>query len=141
MSWLARTPETEAMSLTRSACATPPTPSAASIAKPIFRICLVMFLERCEGRIEEAREPAFRVRVRERALAAVGNRRIGHLVGGDAVVGLDVDRPHDALQAHEFLALVDRDPLLAADDQVAVRQPLRDRHGDVAAQGVALLAV
>ena len=54
--------------------------------------------------------------------------------------GFDVDRPDDALDAHVLLALVDRDPLLAAHQQVAVRQALRDGHGDVAFEAVALRA-
>src|SRR5688572_20301192 len=137
MSWLPRTPATDAMSLTRSAWTSPATSVRASAA---IALSVFMSLERQERQVEEPREQARRVRIRERAFAAVRDHRVRDLERGDRVVRVDVDRPHDALDAHVLLALVDRDPLLAAHQQVAVRQALRDGDRDVAFEPVALRA-
>src|SRR5690606_21513445 len=51
------------------------------------------------------------------------------------------DRTHDAREADQLLAVVQRDPLLAADEQIAVRQALGDRDRDAAVEPIALARV
>src|SRR5690606_4586036 len=131
------------MSLIRSASASVArSESAAAAARNPEKVRRFIAASEREPRgVEEARQPARTIARRERALAAVEDPRVGHLVRRDRVVGSDVDRPHDALKADQLLTLVQREPLLAADEQVAVRQPVRDGHGDVAVEAVALARV
>src|SRR5690349_11589721 len=107
MSWLPRTPATDARSFTRSAWA----PAEASVSVSAARMVSVFIAssERQERQVEEARQDARRVRAVERTLATVRDHCVGDLERRNRVVRLDVDRPHDALDAHELLALVDRD--------------------------------
>ena len=94
--------------------------------------------ERRMGRIEEAEQPAGLGGVGHRALPAVGDVGIGHAPRQHAVVRRDVARTHDALHAHELTPGVDRDPFLAAHQQVAVGEALGDGDGDGAVECIAL---
>src|SRR6185437_5451157 len=97
--------------------------------------------ERHPGTVEEAGEQSRAVGVGQRALLAVGDARIGDGRGGDGVLRRDVDGSDDALEAYELAPLVDVDEFLPLDHEVPILQATDDRHGDVADQAVALLAV
>ena len=65
------------------------------------------------------------------AAAAIRDARLGDLGGFDRVVGFDVLGPHDAGDDQLADLEIDADLLFALDDEVAVRQDLRDDAGDV----------
>ena len=83
---------------------------------------------------EEARKPAGLARLLHGALAAVGNARVGHADGGDAVVLVDIGQADDARYLHPFLSLAEIQHLFAAHQRGAVRADLRNRHGQIAPQ-------
>src|SRR3984957_5926504 len=73
--------------------------------------------------------------VADLAVAAIGDAGLRDLAGVDGVVALDILRPHDAGDDQLALLVVDADLLLAFDDEIAVRQNLRDDGCDVGLQG------
>src|SRR5690606_20423720 len=165
-----RTPATCARSLMRSACTSPATISTATIAtvartRPqaasgagahpgrtrapaTFPHHLIKSnrnmawpsVRECSG-IEEPAEPAHRVGTRQRAATPVEDLGLANAIGADPVVGSDIGRPHQPLNLHQLVALVQAHALLAGHAQVAVAQVLDHADGDVAGQLIALGAV
>src|SRR4051812_48792487 len=148
MSAFERTPWIETRSLMRSAEAgggaaeRPAKSTDGSTARMRKRViaCMAKALER-QYVEEKAREPAGLLVLGDRAAAAVFDPRIGELDRLDRVARGELDRVHDAGEADEFRALVDADLLLAAHEEIAVREHFGDRHRDRSGEVVRVVAL
>src|SRR5690606_40614896 len=105
-----------ARSLIRSACAGPVARTRAARTSRLLKMCMVVASVGEGGGVEEAPQPAHRVRARQRAAAAIGDLRVADAVGADPPPPTDTRRAHDALNLDPLLTLV-HPPLLAAADQ------------------------
>src|SRR3546814_857732 len=88
--------------------------------------------------VEEALQPALPAGAGDLALADVADIGVGNARRGDAVVGADVDRAHDARNLQPFVAAVEGDQFLALHQHRAVRIDFGDRHADFARELVRL---
>src|SRR3977135_2220431 len=102
---------------------------------------MVRASERSPGGVTQPRTTAWGSRIGQRALAAIGDPCGADLQGRDTIVRREVDRPDHSAHPHVLGALIDPNPLLALDEQIAIGQYPDDGGGDVAGQTVALRAV
>jgi hypothetical protein len=81
--------------------------------------------------IRDLLPPTWLLHVGDLAAATVSDAGLRDLRRVERVVVLDILRPHDAGELELADLEVDADLLLALDDEVAVRQELRDDRGDM----------
>src|SRR5690606_34397281 len=84
--------------------------------------------------VEEAREPAFAASALDRALAGVGNLRVGDARRGDAVVLVDVGQTNDARKLDPLVSLAELHDLFTPDERRSVGANLRDGDREVTPQ-------